>query len=339
MTQPAFLDGRRPVLAAPMAGASTPALAAAVSESGGVGFLAAGYQSAEALSAEIAAYRAATSAPVAVNLFTPQLDRTAELEGRLRAYAEELAEDAAILGTRLGAATYDDDEFDAKIATLLDDPVDAVTFTFGPVAERVVADLRSVGTSVGFTVTGASEARSAVGCGADFLVAQGADAGGHRGTWQVSDQPNSDPALVVTRQVTAAGLPVIAAGGVADAGDVRALLEAGAVAVSVGTRFVAAHESGSPRAHKDALTSPRYTEAVVTRAFTGRPARGLANAFTRRHDGRAPSAYPNVHRLTRPLRRAAAAADDADHLALWAGSGHSAAHPAPAASILRSLLP
>lgn len=331
------LDGRR-LVAAPMAGVSTPELAAAVSDSGGLGLLAAGYLSAAAMTEEIGRYRALTSAPVAINLFTPQTDRSEELAGRLEGYREQLTATASRYGTEPGEPSYDDDAFDDKIDLLVADPVDLVTFTFGPVPESSVARLQRVGTSVGFTVTSAAEARQAAALGADLLVAQGSGAGGHRGTWNVSDQPNDDDAATVTAQVLAAtGLPTVATGGVAGAEDVTRLLDAGADAVAVGTLLLPAEESRASAAHREALTSGRFTETRVTRAFSGRPARGLVNDFIREHDAQAPSAYPNVHRMTRPIRSAAAAAGDPEGLALWAGTGHRSARPATAAQIVAAL--
>lgn len=333
------LDGRR-LIAAPMAGVSTPELAAAVSGSGGLGFLAAGYLSPAAVAEEIGRYRALATAPVAINLFTPQPDRSAELAERMDRYRDELAATASRYGTEPGIPGYDDDAFEAKIDLLVADPVDLVTFTFGPVSESAVARLHAAGTSVGFTVTSVAEARLAAALGADLLVAQGAGAGGHRGTWNLADQPNDDDAATVTAQVLAAtGLPTVAAGGVAGAEDVARLLDAGADAVAVGTLFLAAEESRASAAHCEALTSGRFTETRVTRALSGRPARGLVNDFIREHDEQAPSAYPNVHRMTRPIRTAAAAAGDPEGLALWAGTGHRAARPGTAEQIVTALLP
>lgn len=335
----AFMQRPLPIIAAPMAGASTPELAAAVTRAGGLGFLAAGYLTTEAMAAEVAAYRALTDGPVAVNLFTPQLDRSAELAPRIKAYRASLQPVAAALDTRLGEPVHDDDDFTAKVAWLADNRVEAVTFTFGPAPARAVAALRAAGTSVGFTVSAAHEARQAAGLGADFLVAQGAGAGGHRGTWNVSDQPNDLDTTQVTRAaLSGAGLPVIAAGGVAGPGDVRHLLDAGAVAVAVGTLFLACEESKASPSHKAALVSGEFTEARTTRAFSGRCARALVNDFVRDHDATAPAAYPNLHHLTKPLRTAAAAAGDVHRLALWAGSGHLQARERTAATVVDLLI-
>lgn len=317
-----------------MAGASTPELAAAVTNAGGLGFLAAGYLSVEAMAAEVTAYRALAEGPVAINLFTPQRDRSIELADPLAAHRAALQPLAGRLGVEVGAPRHDDDAFDAKVAWLRSHPVDVVTFTFGPVPAATVAALHQVGTAVGFTVTNAPEARQAAKLGADFLVAQGCGAGGHRGTWDVADEPNRlDTAEVVADVAAAVGLPIIAAGGVAHAEDVRALREIGAAAVAVGTLFLTSPESKASAAHKAALTSGEFPEARVTRAFSGRCARALVNDFVRAHDGSAPAVYPAVHHMTKPLRAAAAAAGDADGIALWAGAGHAYARPRPARDV------
>ncbi|QIX26920.1 nitronate monooxygenase [Nocardioides sp. JQ2195] len=329
-----------PIMSAPMAGATTPELAAAVSNAGGLGFLAAGYLSVPAMAAEVAAYQGLTDAPVAINLFTPQTDRSMELGSRLDAYRAGLVPTAAKYGVEPGDPAFDDDTFDHKVAWLLEHPVHAVTFTFGPVPPRTVIALQEVGTSVGFTVTSAHEAQQAVALGADFVVAQGSEAGGHRGTWNVSDVPNElGAAALTTAAVAASGLPVVAAGGVSGPEDVATLLAAGAVAVSVGTLFLACQESKAPAAHKQALTSREFSESVVTRAFSGRSARALVNDFVREHDGEAPSAYPNVHHMTKPIRTAAAAAGDPQAMALWAGAGHDAASDSDVGELVNRLAP
>lgn len=328
----------QPIVGAPMAGSSTPELAAAVTDAGGLGFIAGGYKSADALRQQIAATRALTDRPFGVNLFTPQHARSDELADDIAAYADVLAPFADRLGAEVGRPTFNDDDFDAKIEVLLADPVAVVTFTFGPVPADVVQRLRRAGTVVGFTVTSADEARRAEDLGADLLVVQGADAGGHRGIWSVTGEPNTLLATEVVAKVRAVtALPIIGAGGVADAAGVRALLAAGADAVAVGTLLVAADESSSPTAHKDALTAGTYGDALVSRAFSGRYARGLANELMRAGDAEAPGAYPDVHYMTAPIRAAAAKAGDASALALWAGTGHASATRRPAAAILAAL--
>ncbi|MDN5893056.1 MAG: nitronate monooxygenase [Nocardioides sp.] len=320
-------DRPHPIMSAPMAGASTPKLAAAVSNAGGLGFLAAGYLTVEAMATEVASYRGLSDAPVAINLFTPQTDRSVELGARLVEYRSTLQSVAAKHGIEPGEPTFDNDSFDGKVEWLVQNPVDAVSFTFGPIPPAAVFQLQEVGTQVGFTVTSAHEAQQAAGLGADFVVAQGCEAGGHRGTWNVSDEPNTLSAAEVTEAaMTGSGLPVVAAGGVGGPEDVQRLLSTGAVAIAVGTLFLPTKESGAPATHKEALTSGEFPGAAVTRAFSGRFARALVNDFVRDHDDRAPSAYPNVHHMTKPIRTAAAAEGDPQAMALWAGTGSASAH-------------
>lgn len=329
-----------PIVQAPMAGACTPELAAAVSGAGGLGFLAAGYKTRDAMAAEVERMRALTSEPFGMNLFTPQADRTEELASQISRYRAALAPVAQKYGVELGEPAYDRDAFEDKIDYLVEHPVAAVTFTFGPVDASVVARLRAAGSEVGFTVTSAHEAREAAALGATFLCAQGAEAGGHRGTWDAADVPNTDNAAAVTKAaIEATGLPTMAAGGVDGPAVVTALLATGAFAVAVGTLFVAADESSTPEIHKDALSSGQFTESQITRAFSGRLARGLTNDFILRYDEAAPAAYPNLHHMTKVVRGAAAKAGDPQGMALWAGSGHASAVRRPAVEVLRSLWP
>jgi NAD(P)H-dependent flavin oxidoreductase YrpB (nitropropane dioxygenase family) len=187
------------------------------------------------------------------------------------------------------------------------------------------------------TVTSVDEARLAADAGVDLLAVQASAAGGHSGTLTPGVTPPMIPLPDLVRQVTAAvRLPVIGAGGIGAASDVAATLRAGAVAVAVGTVLVRADESGASAAHKAALSEPALTETVVTRAFTGRPARALRNAFTDRHI-EAPLGYPAVHFLTSPIRKAAAAAGDIGRLHLWAGTAYRQATPEALALVLDRL--
>ncbi|WP_134322199.1 NAD(P)H-dependent flavin oxidoreductase [Cumulibacter soli] len=334
-----FSTLQHPIVGAPMAGASTPELAAAISEAGGLGFIAAGYKSTDAMRSEIERTRSLTTKPFGINLFTPQRQRSAELADDLQQYAEVLAPFAARVGAEVGEPRFNDDEFEQKIEALIADPIAIVTFTFGAVAADSIARLRRAGSAVGFTVTNASEARNAERLGADFVIAQGANAGGHRGVWSVSAEPNSKNAVDVVRRIRpVTELPIVGAGGVGSGTDVRALLEAGAQAVAIGTLLVAADESSSPEAHKDALTDERYPDAAVARTFSGRYARGLANELMLAGESEAPGAYPDVHYMTAPIRKAAARRGDASLLALWAGSGHRNAVRNPAAQIFAKLV-
>ncbi|BBY18056.1 nitronate monooxygenase [Mycolicibacterium litorale] len=331
------LGVRLPVIAAPMAGgATTTAMVIAAAEAGSLGLLAAGYKTPEALQAEITAVRAAP-VPFGVNVFAPNpvpIDAAA-----YRRYADLIRAEADRYGLTLPAEPRDDDDaFDAKIDLLRSDPVPVVSFTFGLPAGDVIRALQQAGTTVVQTVTSAREAEAAASAGVDMLAVQAAVAGGHSGTFTPDRMPAPLALTDLVAQVTAAvALPVIAAGGLGTAGDVAAVLRAGASAAAVGTVLLRADESGASATHKAALNNPSRTETVLTRAFTGRPARGLRNRFIDRYEPSAPLGYPALHHLTSPLRKAAAAAGDADVVHLWAGTGYRHAAEKPTATILTDL--
>jgi nitronate monooxygenase len=327
---------RHPIVLAPLAGGpSTPALAAAVSDAGGLGFLASGYRSADQMSADIRALRAQTRAPFGVNLFVlsnPDVDQAA-----LRAYVERLrAAEAARYETDPAEPRFEDDDWDAKLVVLRDDPVPVVSFTFGCPAPGVIASLQALGTEVWVTVTSLAEARIASDAGPDALVLQGIEAGGHRAAFADEDNAEGLSVLALLRLVAGAvDLPLVAAGGIADGAAVAAVLAAGASAAQVGTAFLGAPEAGTNPAHRAALATE--TPTALTRAFTGRLARGLENRFLLEHSEAAPSAYPHIHHVTAPIRSSARARGDADGFNLWAGQTHLLAREKPAAEIVSTL--
>ncbi|GAB3239829.1 NAD(P)H-dependent flavin oxidoreductase [Kineosporia babensis] len=326
-----------PLVAAPMAGGpTTTGLAAAVAQAGAFPFLAAGYKSPSALSAEIEEVRS-LGKPFGVNLFVPgpQTVDTAAF----KAYAERIQPEADQYGLHLDPSpVVDDDDWAAKVALLVQHPVPVVSLTFGlPAAEDITA-LQQAGSQVFASVTTVAEAVAADALGVDGLVVQGSDAGGHSATHDPARVVETASTTDVVRQVCAnVGLPVIAAGGVDGPGSVRRLLDAGASAVAVGTLLLRTDEAGTSPLHRAALADPAFAETVTTRAFTGRPARALRNGFTDRHSQAAPVAYPAVHHLTRSLRQAAARAGDSDRLHLWAGTGFRSAPTGSAAQVIRHL--
>jgi nitronate monooxygenase len=196
-----------------------------------------------------------------------------------------------------------------------------------------------VGSRVLVTVTSVGEAKAAAGLGVDGLVVQGADAGGHSGTHEPTRTLAKVPTAVLVQDVVGAtGLPVVAAGGVDGSHRVRALMAAGAAHVAVGTMLLRTDESGASQVHRDALADPAFDDTVITHAFTGRPARGLRNAFIETYEAVAPFGYPGVHHLTRGVRRAAALAGDPQAVHLWAGTGFRSAHTGPVADVLAGLV-
>ncbi len=334
----AELGATLPVLAAPMAGgAGTPALAIAAARAGSFGFLAGGYKSAGALEAELAELGTA-AVPYGVNLFAPcpvPVDPEA-----YRAYAAELRPEAERVGAALpeGPPREDDDGWREKLEVLVASPPPLVSFTFGMPPPADAAALRAAGAMLAQTVTSPAEAEAASSAGFDALIVQSAAAGGHWGTFTPAQPPpplGLAELLAAIRQRTR--LPLLAAGGVASPAQASEALSAGAAAVLVGTALLLADEAGTAATHRAALHDPGRSRTAVTRAFTGRPARGLVNGFMERHEASAPLGYPAIHHLTSPLRRAAAAAGEAELLHLWAGAGFAACREAPAGEILLAL--
>ncbi|MFE5213334.1 MULTISPECIES: nitronate monooxygenase [unclassified Streptomyces] len=329
-----------PIVQAPMAGGgSVPQLAAAVSEAGGLGFLAAGYKTADGMYQEIKQLRGLTSRPFGVNVFMPQPEYAES--GAVEVYAHQLAGEAAWYETELGDPDSGrDDGYEVKLAVLLDNPVPVVSFHFGVPSREALDALRRAGTLTLVTATTAEEARAVERAGADAVIAQGVEAGGHQGTHR--DVPENDGSgiglLSLIAQIReAVRIPVVAAGGIMRGGQIAAVLAAGADAAQLGTAFLATPESGAPAPHKQALTDPLFARTELTRAFSGRPARGLVNRFVREHGPYAPAAYPEIHHLTAPLRKAAAKAADAQGMALWAGQGHRLARELPAGRLVEVL--
>ncbi|KLU08179.1 nitronate monooxygenase [Kocuria sp. SM24M-10] len=338
-----------PFVGAPMAGGpSTPALAAAVSAAGGLGFLAAGNRPAEGVRADVEEVRALTGGPFGVNVFVPQAANTAApgpavdpaVHWSLAAYREALQETARDHGVELPATDpADDDGWAAKLELLERLRVPVVSFTFGLPAASVLERLAAVGSTTSVTVTSVPEAEAAARAGAGLLTVQGPAAGGHRGTHRTEDVAGEEPLAELVAAVRAAvDLPLVAAGGIASRADAEAARAAGADAVQVGTLLLRTHEAGTSAAYREALGSGRYRETVVTRAFSGRLARGLRNGFVDRYSNIAPAAYPDVNQLTKPLRAAAAAAGDPETISLWAGPAFAAARECPAADVVAQIV-
>jgi nitronate monooxygenase len=332
-----------PIIQAPMAGGpSTPGLAAAVSNAGGLGFLAAGYLTAEQLRDDIERTQALTEAAFGVNLFV--VHEVEVDDGAVQRYARELEPVAERYGTQLGVARYEDDDYEAKLEVVLELRVPIVSFTFACPSPEIIASLHRADISVWVTVTEPEEARLATESGADVLICQGIEAGGHRGTFTDTDgvgEVDLLSLLSLTRAVS--DLPRVASGGMMDATTIAAARWAGAEAAQLGTAFLLCPEAGTSAPHREALKRPGTT--ALTRAFSGRRARGIVNTFMREHPS-APSAYPQIHSMTSPLRAAARAAGDADAINLWAGQEYALAQERPAAELieawgteLRSLIP
>jgi nitronate monooxygenase len=327
-----------PVVLAPLAGGpSTPELAAAVSAAGGLGFLAGGYLAAPALEERLARARELTDRPLAVNLFVPAAGPTDP--GAYQGYVAELHRWADAAGVELGDPAYGDDDWEDKLALVGDGAARApavVSFTFGCPDDDVLARLREAGREVWLTVTSVEEASRAAEAGADVIVVQGSEAGGHRASFE--DQRELPklallPALALVSR--AVETPLVAAGGIATGAGMAAALCAGAHAVQLGSAFMLCPEAGTCPAHRQALHSG--TPTILTRAFTGRLARGIRNRFIDEHDPGSPIAYPEIHHVTAPMRRRARETGDPELINLWAGETHELARELPAGELVAQL--
>jgi nitronate monooxygenase len=320
-----------PIVQAPLAGGpSTPRLAASVSDVGALGFLAAGYLTVDRVEADIAALRALTDHAFGVNVFVTAGQPAAQ--PLVDTYARSLEGDARRLGVPLGSPRFDDDGFADKVALLCRERVPVVSFTFGLPPRDVVARLRAAGTEIWLTVTSPDEAVAADVLDPDVLVVQGVEAGGHRGT-HVDDDQLRDLSLLAALQLVGAQVrrPLVAPGGIATGAAVAATLAGGAAAAQLGTAYLRCPEAGTAEVHRTALTTA--TPTVLTRAFSGRLARGVRNRFHDDHGAAAPRAYPEVHHLTAPLRAHGRNAGDGDVVNLWAGQTHELAGDEPAATL------
>ncbi|PVE66980.1 nitronate monooxygenase [Priestia megaterium] len=325
-----------PIVQAPMAGGvSTPKLAAAVSDSGGLGFLAAGYKSARELEQEIIEMHSLTKKPFGVNLFVPTNEKVAV--DALDCYQKELSKAAEYLECQVGIPKNDDDEWSAKLDIIQKHQVPAVSFTFGCPDREIVASLKGIGSRVFVTITTPQEAEVALRAGADALCLQGIEAGGHRSTF-LEDSVDY-PLMKLLKEVRSITTkPLIAAGGLMTGADIKHVLQEGASAAQLGTAFICCPESGASALHKESILQKRFSETDVTRAFTGKRARGFVNAFFISYDKLAPSAYPHIHYMTKPIRAKATQMNNSEYASLWTGTGFTLAKELPAHLIVEELV-
>jgi len=327
---------RLPIVQAPMAGGgSTPRMAAAVSAAGGLGSVAGAMLQPDALRAAIGEVRALTDAPFAVNLFAP-LPPPA---------TARVAEWARLTGVAPPSAPPSPARFEDQLDVVVAERVPVFSFTFGIPAPEILARFKADGTYVMGTATTVEEGRLLAAAGVDAIVAQGAEAGAHRGTFAAPFERAMVgimalvPALVDALARAVPGVPVIASGGIMDGRGIVAAAALGAVAVAMGTAFLVCEEAGVPEAYKAAIMRAAEDRTTLTRAFSGRPARGIVNAFLEAAEASGAIApFPQQNALTRPMRNAAAKAGDTERLSLWAGQGLRLARRMKAAELVRVLV-
>lgn len=330
-----------PIIQAPMAGSTTPELVAAVTNAGGLGSLGCAFLTPDQFTGECLAVRSATNGAFNVNFFVhkePKLDedRGEAMRGRLRAYYEEfgLGEVPAAVPS---SPPFGPEQLDAVVAA--SPPI--VSFHFGLPAADAVQTVKDLGAVVLSTATTVAEARLLVEGGVDAVIAQGFEAGAHRGTFAAPYESGHVGTLSLVPQVVdAVNVPVIAAGGIADGRGIAAALALGASAVQLGTAFLTCPESAAHPVYRRALLAARDDQTRLTQAFSGRPARGLENRYLREMAGAEDTFpdFPILNTLTGPLRKASAEAGKGDFMSLWSGQSAALSRALPAAELVATLV-
>jgi nitronate monooxygenase len=329
-----------PVILAPLGGGpSTPELVAAVSNAGGLGTLAAAYLTAEQIEEEVRRIRQLTSRPFGINLFSAGYDK--KEHGDPSPMLQILAEAHQKLGIAAPVLPeHPANPFPDQFQAVIEAHPRLFSFTFGNLDRVAASELRAIGTLVFGTATSVREAQI-LEDDVDAIIAQGSEAGAHRGTFAGSFEDAMVPTLQLVRDIRRVSeAPVIASGGIMDGRDIAAAIDAGAVAVQIGTAFLACPESGASAAYKHALLSAKQDTTVITRAFSGRPARGLRNQFIETMEGKEDAIlpYPLQNALTRPMRTAAAKQGHSGYLSLWAGQGVMRIRQMPAGELVQTLV-
>lgn len=331
---------RHPIIQAPLAGGGdTPELVAAVVEAGAMGFIGAAYLTPSQILEASRVIRAKTARPFGISLFAPMSPPQPPAD--VGPALERLAPFHAELGLpRPTAPTVSADAFSGQLAAALDSGASVFSFTFGVLPPSAIEAIRARGMFVMGTATTVEEAVVLELAGVDAVVTQGSEAGGHRGTFATDFEGAMVGTMALVPQVVdAVRVPVIASGGIMDGRGIAAALALGASAVQMGTAFLTCAEAGIPDAYKQAILAAREDGTRLTRAFSGRPARGIVNRFMTEVDrpGSAILPFPFQNALTRPLRSAAAKQGRAEFLSLWAGQGVRLARRLSAADLITRL--
>ncbi|MCT6922664.1 nitronate monooxygenase [Metasolibacillus sp.] len=326
---------QKPIIQAPMAGVTTPQLVIASCEAGILGSIGAGYLNGEETRAFIQAVKQGTDKPFSVNLFVqeePKIDVFVLQEARVA--LQPIYDELNIPPVQ---TVISNDVYSAQLQVVIDENVPICSFTFGLPAATDIQRLKAAGIYMIGTATTLEEAKAVEAAGLDAVVLQGSEAGGHRGTF-------TEPLTFISLQdllaqvIGQVQIPVIAAGGIATAHHVKEVLAQGAVAAQIGTAFLVAEESGASATYKQAILQSENDETTLTKAFTGKYARGLKNDFTERLKDAVVAPYPLQHHLTTAIRKESTAQGRPEFLSLWMGANGHLAKEAPVAEIVEALL-
>jgi nitronate monooxygenase len=336
-----FLSITLPIIQAPMAGgATTPELVAAVANAGGLGSLAAGYMAPEEIKEAIQKIHLLTNKPFAVNLFVPEEQRAVTAEQITQ--AQKIIE-AACVELNWHATTVKPPyapSFDAQMTILLEEKIPIFSFTFGIPTKDWLTEFKANGILLIGSATTLAEAKQLEAQGVDIIVAQGSEAGGHRGTFiGPAEEALHNILSLIPLLVTNVNIPVIAAGGIMDAKGIIAVLTLGAAGVQMGTAFLSCPEAGIHPQYKEALLTMQHDNTTLTRAFSGKLARGITNKFITRMQSQQKYIldYPIQNALTSAMRKTAAQQHCIDFMSMWAGQAAYLSKRLPAAQLIQLL--
>ncbi|MCD8515757.1 MAG: nitronate monooxygenase [Burkholderiaceae bacterium] len=331
-----------PIIQAPMAGGvCTPELVAAVANAGGVGSFGFAYSAPKKIAEDLAAARALTTGPINANFFVFAPVALPDVGTQQKAISAlgnlPIAEDAFTGDLTVPSEPFYPD-LNEQIAPVWEHKPDMLTFHFGIPDAHIVDKAHALGIAVGMTATCVSDALAIQAAGADFIVAQGIEAGGHRGVFEVDAADEELNTLALTMQLAMhCSIPIVSAGGIMDGADIRAAINAGATAAQLGTAFLCCDESGASAAHKHYLINEDKRGSVITRAFSGRPARGIDNAYIKHMQGQAILPFPIQNTMTGPMRKWAADTNNGEYQSLWAGTQYHRSRAMPAAELMQTL--
>lgn len=320
----AMLDIKYPIFQAPMAGGmTTPQLISGVSNCGGLGNMGAGYMSSDEIRNDIKRIRNLTDKPFGVNLFVPDSEASADaeeissMEDVLAGYSSELGmKEKPSLPEKDYAALYR-----KQLDVLMEEQVPVCSFTFGIPESAIISELKKQGTIIIGTATNVKEAVEWEEAGADVIIAQGVEAGGHRGTFGSEESGLIGSMALIPQVADAVSCPVAAAGGIMDSRGIAAAMMLGAAGAQLGTAFLTCRESGAHSLYKHALLNAREDQTAVTKAFSGKLARGIRNRFMEEMKGLQTLPYPLQNDMTAPIRKQAAKLEQPEFMSLWAGQG------------------
>ena len=336
-----LLNIERPIIQSPMVGVSTPSLAAAVSNAGGLGSIGIGASSVEQARAMLRETAAQTGKPFNVNVFCHQpavrdVARESQWLQSLAGFFDEFGAEAPVSLREIYTSFVEDA---GMLQMLLEEKPAVVSFHFGLPAQPAIDALKAVGILLLCSVTSLAEALAAEQAGVHALVAQGYEAGGHRGVFDPRQDLQMGTCALVRVLVDACRLPVIAAGGIMDGAGINAVMQLGASAAQLGTAFILCPESSANAAYREALKGPRAHQTHVTSVISGRPARGMVNRNFTSLEGAGIELpdYPLTYDANKALNAVAAARTNSDFAVQWAGQGAPLARELPAAALVKLL--